>query len=411
MGATLGMNRSNVTFDIQSNIGADEIANIEWDTVVAGAGVSGTAVAMHLASLRRNVLLIEAARFPREKVCGGCLNQRAQRELNALGVLSPLLELGAVRLDTLQVCVRRRVVRWSMPSLLSVRRSVLDAQLVAAAMERGVKFIQETKAKFPASSVAEVQLEFAEHKRQEIRTKTRVLATGLARSGLPRQMNQGVEGWPSQVASGSRIGVHCLMSGEKPPLLAASKSSFKWIDHGLCMIVGQVGYLGVCRTDSGLIDLAAAIDPLHIQRLGGIGPCIESILSDCDMALNCDPASMPWKATPLLTRQSCRVAQDSTFLVGDSLGYVEPFTGEGMSWGLASAKHLSTLIEQCIVGNHRALACQRWEAWVARHRHRHHRIASWVARQSRLEWNAARVLHALNWMPPIRSWLMRKVIQ
>src|SRR5262249_61026451 len=46
--------------------------------------------------------------------------------------------------------------------------------------------------------------------------------------------------------------------------------------------------------------------------------------------------SAPCRARPALTRQARRRAAERVFVIGDAAGYVEPFTGEGMAWALAS---------------------------------------------------------------------------
>ncbi|GLZ13034.1 drug:proton antiporter [Actinomadura sp. NBRC 104425] len=56
------------------------------DVIVVGAGPAGSAAACHLARAGLDVLLLEKAAFPREKVCGDGLTPRAVRELITLGV-------------------------------------------------------------------------------------------------------------------------------------------------------------------------------------------------------------------------------------------------------------------------------------------------------------------------------------
>jgi geranylgeranyl reductase family protein len=56
------------------------------DVVVVGAGPAGSTAAYHLAQAGVDVLLLEKAAFPREKVCGDGLTPRAVRQLVAMGV-------------------------------------------------------------------------------------------------------------------------------------------------------------------------------------------------------------------------------------------------------------------------------------------------------------------------------------
>lgn len=59
------------------------------DVIIVGAGPSGSATAAYLAMAGLDVLLLEKAAFPREKVCGDGLTPRAVRELITLGISTP----------------------------------------------------------------------------------------------------------------------------------------------------------------------------------------------------------------------------------------------------------------------------------------------------------------------------------
>ena len=56
----------------------------EFDVAIIGAGPAGSAAAIELARAGRRTLLIEKKRFPREKVCGGCLSGPATARLRQL---------------------------------------------------------------------------------------------------------------------------------------------------------------------------------------------------------------------------------------------------------------------------------------------------------------------------------------
>jgi len=58
----------------------------EADVIVVGAGPAGSATAFYLARAGLDVLLLDKAAFPREKVCGDGLTPRAVKALVAMGV-------------------------------------------------------------------------------------------------------------------------------------------------------------------------------------------------------------------------------------------------------------------------------------------------------------------------------------
>jgi menaquinone-9 beta-reductase len=55
------------------------------DVIVVGAGPAGASAAYHLAAAGADVLLLEKAAFPRDKVCGDGLTPRAVKQLVAMG--------------------------------------------------------------------------------------------------------------------------------------------------------------------------------------------------------------------------------------------------------------------------------------------------------------------------------------
>jgi len=64
----------------------------EAEVLIVGAGPAGSALALRLARAGRDVFLLEAARFPRDKPCGDSLNPGALAELERLGVRRRLEE-------------------------------------------------------------------------------------------------------------------------------------------------------------------------------------------------------------------------------------------------------------------------------------------------------------------------------
>ena len=114
-----------------------------FDAIVVGAGPAGSTTAYRLARAGVSVLLLDRARFPRDKPCGGGLTLRAVRQL-PFSVEAVVEE----RVDTLELELRyaRRFVRRSRePLVLMTQRRRLDAYLVDRAVEAGAELRENAK--------------------------------------------------------------------------------------------------------------------------------------------------------------------------------------------------------------------------------------------------------------------------
>jgi geranylgeranyl reductase family protein len=116
------------------------------DVVVVGGGPAGAAAAIALARAGREVVLVDKARFPRDKCCGDGLTTDALRLLEGLG-LDPAALPSWQRVD--DVVVRSpsgRVVTFPLPRdagtfAAIARREELDAALVDLARGSGAKVL------------------------------------------------------------------------------------------------------------------------------------------------------------------------------------------------------------------------------------------------------------------------------
>lgn len=380
---------------------ASQLADLEsclWDVVILGAGVAGTAAAILAAKRGLKTLLVEAKPFPREKVCGGCLNRRAQRSLERLGVLNQIQLAGSIRIDSMHLQILATSVIWPVPAMISVRRSTLDTLLVDEAVTQGCKFIDSAHGSLVASE-SKTRLVRIQKQDQSVvvEAKCVLIASGLTRSPLKNPTN-----WPAVVHDDSRIGVQCML---------AEKHAAAYVGNQLHMLVGKNGYAGICSTDGNCVDIAAAIDPASIQTLGGIEHVIRGILEECNAPSILWPDVSPWMATPALTRNSSRVVDRCVFLIGDAIGYVEPFTGEGMSWALASAEAVMPHVIEIAHKEWNDRMADQWSDWAVRQRIQKQKTCRWIAKRIRRPRGAAWVLRACNWFPPLRSTIIRKTTQ
>jgi 2-polyprenyl-6-methoxyphenol hydroxylase-like FAD-dependent oxidoreductase len=127
------------------------------------------------------------------------------------------------------------------------------------------------------------------------------------------------------------------------------------------MACGGRGYLGMVRLEDGRLDLAAALDPALVRDVGSLGGAAAAILREVGWPAVPGVETLPWRGTPRLTRNAPVRAADGIFLLGDAAGYVEPFTGEGMAWALASGVAVAPLAKRAARRPDPALAAE-WEA-------------------------------------------------
>ncbi|GAA2485283.1 geranylgeranyl reductase family protein [Streptomyces gobitricini] len=120
------------------------------DVVVVGAGPAGSATAYHLAQSGLDVLLLEKATFPRDKICGDGLTPRAVKELLAMGI--DLHSPGWVRTRGLRAYSSGMRVELDWPDTagfpdygLVRTRQDFDHLLAQRAQKAGARLLEATK--------------------------------------------------------------------------------------------------------------------------------------------------------------------------------------------------------------------------------------------------------------------------
>lgn len=385
----------------QTEPGFDRLTET-WDAVVVGAGPAGGVAALRLAERGHRVLLVESKSFPRPKVCGGCLNRRAWSVLAASALTDAVQAAGAIELERMHLICGSRSMEWTMPKMHALSRFKLDEIIAGRAVERGAVFLHGTHARIrPAGEGAKwifVQLKHRSGQTAVVKARVALAADGLAHSSLSEHPEAA-----SQIAPHSRIGLgtNLLYDGAGYPV------------GRLTMVVGRSGYVGITRVEQGRLNLAAALTASSLRTAEGTGSAaaghvIAAMLDDA--GLEVPPGLQPaqWCGTPQLTRESRRWSGRRLFLVGDSASYVEPFTGEGMSWALAGGHEVCQYAELAISDWSDSLA-NDWHLHWRRRVRGHQTICrglAWLLRHARL---AEAALGTAAHAPWLTSWIMQRV--
>lgn len=333
-----------------------EVANRQWDCVVIGAGPAGSLAASRTAQAGLETLLVERKQFPRDKVCGACLNHRALSILDSIGLGDLPSLVGGVPIDSFEVRFGQRSLRLALPAGIAISRAALDQELAVVAVQRGASFLPQTAATVVFDSenceTRTVQLTCNQSPIKEIAIKTRMV---IAADGLGHPSLRSLNEFGEIVSPSSRIGVGTTIS-----------NSADFIQPGVIhMAVGRHGYVGMVQVENGKLNVAAAIDSKAAKDSESLQTLINQILTEAGRPPFEEECH--WSGTLPLTRGTRRVASNRVFLIGDAAAYVEPFTGEGMTWAFAGGLTVGDLAAQA-VDDPASTACfwqTHWEQQVA----------------------------------------------
>ena len=345
---------------IAATLSLAEAGARSWDVIVVGAGPAGSLAARESARRGASVLLVDKACFPRAKVCGACLNLQALTILTAVGLGGLVKRCGAIPLASLKLAVSGAQACVPLPGR-ALSRAVFDAALVDAAVDVGVHFLPETRANL-APVVGLTRALVLRYKGQETTAHGRVV---LGADGLGGRLLAGEAGHRTVVAPDSRLGAG-VITKDYPVFFGPGT---------VYMACGKGGYVGLVRIEDGRLNIAASLDKAFVKQARGLGKAAAAILRVAGFPLVDRLEALDWHGTRPLTRHVLHPAADRVFLLGDAASYVEPFTGEGIAWALASALAVAPFaLRACRDWNHALV-----RKWSIRHGHTMLR-RQWVCR-------------------------------
>ncbi len=316
-----------------------------WDVLIAGAGPAGSMAAVELAQAGCEVLLIDRSRFPRQKVCGCCLNLAGISILGNARVDLPGRIPNLQGLDSVVFEVQGRSTSLRLPGGYAISRGLLDSVLAERASDVGAVFLDGTQGRLMSNRDECCRVKLTSGGREAI-VEARVV---LCADGLQGTfLNQFPEFEPI-IGGSSRLGLSTIIESD----------SVTQPGPGLIrMAVGRAGYVGRVRLEEGSLAIAAAVDS---RALAGSSPCqvVREILAEA-AGLDVDLSQAKWQGTQRLTRSRPSLGGRNLFILGDAAGYAEPFTGEGMAWSLIQGKRIAPLAREALEGWNPSLL-RAWE--------------------------------------------------
>ena len=287
--------------------------------LVVGSGPAGSATAMHLARAGASVLLVDNARFPRDKPCGGGLTGRALRHLPC--DVQPVVERVVDRM-VVRAAYRTTLDRTAPAPLVAMtQRRRLDLHLAEQAAAAGADFRDGTL-------VAELEP-------YDAGVSARVGSARVRASYVV-----GADGANGMVARAAGLGAGILrgvaLEGNVPwsALEESRYARAAWVELGV--VPGGYGWV-FPKGDHANLGVGGWMEE---------GPRLRDHLERLARAHGVDPSELTEVRGHRLPMRElgAPAARGCVLLVGDAAGLVDPLSGDGIYEAFVSAKLASTSI-------------------------------------------------------------------
>jgi menaquinone-9 beta-reductase len=306
------------------------------DVLIAGAGPGGSAAAIHFARLGLRVLLLDRARFPRDKACSEYMSPEAVRQLHALGVLPALDASGGHPLAGTTVVGpkgHRLTGRFAdaggdpfRPTGLSLPRRVLDATLVDAARGAGAIVDEGCTLQDLIYDRGAVAGAVVRDSTGTLRTDHAALVIGAdgLRSTVARKLGRRRHGIPGRMA------------------FVAHVAEVRGLGDVAEMHVGRDGYVGLNPIGGGVANVALVVPTGVAATAKGDAPsyfyrALERFPGVAGRVSRDRERREVLVTGPFAARSSV-VTAPGALLLGDAAEFFDPFTGEGIHSALFGAR-------------------------------------------------------------------------
>lgn len=282
-----------------------------FDVAIVGGGPAGSSCAAFCAMAGLRTVVLEREKFPREKVCGDCLNPACWPILRRLELAERVRSLRHGKLDRVEfIGISGRRLSIELPrgdnAEIAIKRSLLDQLLLTRARELGTTVFENTTVTALSSPDPRTEHWSISAGEQTIRARTLVAADGR-NSTVARLCGLLPRGPKERIALQTHLPL--------PP----------GFGDRVVLEFRPEGYSGQAPVGRDELNLCLVSVPRKMPALREWAEARFKI-----------PPDHAWRTITPLTRAPIPAGHPSLFLVGDAARVVEPFTGEGIYYALAS---------------------------------------------------------------------------
>lgn len=315
------------------------------DLLVLGAGPAGIAISLLMAKKGYSAEILDPAFFPRAKICGEFLNPQAVHWLNEQNLCEELRKLNPFPIYGMKIgdaegrSFTGYYAGYDRISGYAIQRKEFDTFLVNKARDAGILLHEGFKAErllFNGDTVVGVCGVDSNGHRFEKRARVVIGADGrnnlIGRSfgwvkGIRNLRKYAFQAYFENVPALSNFGEMHLVSG---------------------------GYLGIAPLDDSLANIALVVDEKAYPNGDAnkeeflLAKIQNSALGSRFDGLN--PVT-PVNSIGPLAFEMRRVSGHGTLLIGDTCGFIDPFTGEGINYAFTSATLASGILDASFRSN------------------------------------------------------------
>ena len=310
-----------------------------FDVAIVGGGPGGSTCAAFCAAAGLRTLLLEREKFPREKVCGDCLNPSCGPVLHRLGIAERIEQLPHGTLDAVEfIAVGEKTVIVDLPSggerEIAIKRSLFDQLLMTRARELGAVIHQEST----ITALAGPPMPYVNHVCDRRPNECWKLETEKGKS-FRAHLLVAADGRNSTVARLCNL----LPRPERERIaLQAHIPLPKNFGNRVVLQFLPNGYSGQAPVNDNELNLCLVSKPSQMPALRR--------WAEEQFGLS---QNQPWRTITPLTRATIPPGHENLLLIGDAARVVEPFTGDGIYYALRSGELAANAIVKTSHGEDR----------------------------------------------------------